>query len=138
MPAKLEESIEIVRDKLQPIEQRLIYPSHDDPRFKGGRQQTVFLAQGSQLTSDRGDAFVEDVLYQYTGRLGFIAAEKRDSLRGTVKRELETDQTAQFFEYFMQRIFDNVNLQVQHIKSAVDPRNGAPFQVLGLAGVGLS
>lgn len=128
------EYIPPVRSKTQPILDRMRNPRHDDPCFVRARGGvTIYLAHGLDVVDqETPGSYVEGIDYLYSSRVldtvkSSIVNKSKHSARWHAKR----DDTAQYYEFVLQRAFDDRAIQLHHIIAGISRSQGLPYHVYG-------
>jgi len=106
-----------------------LQPHYTDDRFK--RPQTVFVREGYKLIVDSDYGYVKSAFYNYSDRIWQWDWDKTEESRKTAIEKYKKADTAAYWEYWLQLVFDKPNLKLVHILAGFNPSNGYSYQVFG-------
>lgn len=126
-------SIEPIRSRTEEIPGHMRDPHYTDRRFtdaRGGR--TIYLAPGLVTVDQFGTEMVEGAHYNYSDRLsGWYGYDKVESDWRAAKEQVGDRVTAELYEAWLQRLYDDPTTVLQHIVAGVNVATGYSYRVFG-------
>ena len=126
-------NIEPIRSRTQEIPGYMRDPHYTDERFTrkmGGR--TIYLSEGLVTVERFGTETVEGAHYNYSDRIPqWYGFEKTEAAWRDAKAEVGEAITAEFYERWLQHVYDDPTTTLQHIIAGVNVSNGFSYRVFG-------
>lgn len=126
-------SVEPIRSRIEEIPGYMRDPHYTDERFTrqmGGR--TIYLAQGLVTVEHFGTETVEGAHYNYSDRiLQWYGYDKVQQAWNETKEQVGDKITAEFYETWLQHVYDDPTASLQHIIAGVNVGNGYSYRVFG-------
>ena len=126
-------SVEPIRSKVQEIPSYMRDPHYTDARFTrkmGGR--TIYLAGGLVTVEQYGIETVIGAHYNHSDRISeWYNDDKVEQAWNETKSQVGDKITAEFYETWLQHVYDDPTTSLQHIMAGVNVSNGYSYLVFG-------
>lgn len=128
------DGINPIRSRTQEIPSYMRDPHYTDRRFtqsQGGR--TVYLASGLVVASRFGSETVDGAHYNYSDRISeHYGYDKVQECWRAAKEQVGRDTvTAELYEAWLQRVYEDPATVLQHIVAGVNAATGYSYRVFG-------